>query len=59
MARRLHMINDDGSRFDKYKSLDNDGDEEVQNGLDCQHKGSQDEMEGSHTSTESQEKDSR
>lgn len=59
MARRPHMIKDDGSRFDKYKSLDNDGDDNSDHSILLQHKGSQNEMEGSYTSTESQEKDSR
>lgn len=57
MARR-HPINVDGSRFDKYKSLDNDGDDNSDHSILPRHQGSQDEMEGSHTSNESQEKDS-
>lgn len=58
MACRLHLINDDSSSVDKYKSLDNDGDDNSGHSALAQHEGSQDEMEGSYTCTGSQEKDS-
>ncbi|KAJ0120784.1 hypothetical protein J7T55_015518 [Diaporthe amygdali] len=58
LMARMHPINNDGSRFDKYKSLVNDGDDNSDHSVLPRHQGSQDEMGGSHTSTESQEKDS-